>query len=135
MNLGEVFSDKQTTETGSWIKTIADGKVDQLLSIPPQWMENVKDSARLHLSALLDPRVGNERILAFAEPFNWNDILAVLRKLYPERRFSDDVPDLPRDLSTVDHSRGVQLLKAFGRDGFTSLEETVRESMESMKAA
>ena len=92
-------------------------------------MVNVKDTARLHVAALLDPAVENERILAFAHPFNWNDILAILRKLYPEKKFPTDIEDEPRDLSKLDNSRGVTLLKAFGQPGFTGLEESVRENL------
>ena len=91
-------------------------------------MVNVKDTARLHVAALLDPDVQNERILAFAYPFNWNDILAVLRKIYPDKKFLKDIENAPRDLSRLDNSRGASLLKAFGRPGFTGLEETVREN-------
>lgn len=97
-------------------------------------MVDVKDTARLHVSALTDPRVENERILAFAEPFNWNDILAVLRKLYPDRTFPKDIPNCPRNLNTLDISRGVQLLRAYGRDGFTGLEESVKENVAGLKA-
>lgn len=91
-------------------------------------MVNVKDTARLHVAALLDPEVGNERILAFAHPYNWNDVLAVLRKIHPDKNFPTDVEDEPRDLSKLNNSRGAALLKAFGRPGFTGLEETVREN-------
>lgn len=91
-------------------------------------MVNVKDTARLHVAALLDPEVKNERILAFAHPYNWNDILAVLRKIYPNKLFPTDIKNEPRDLSKLDNSRGATLLKAFGRPGFASLEETVREN-------
>ena len=91
-------------------------------------MVNVKDTARLHVAALLDPEVENERILAFAYPYNWNAILAVLRKIYPDKKFPADIKDEPRDLSKLDNSRGATLLKAFGRSGFTGLEETIREN-------
>ena len=91
-------------------------------------MINVKDTARLHVAALLAPDVESERILAFAYPFNWNDILAILRKLYPDKQFPNDIEDEPRDLSKLDNSRGATLLKAFGRSGFTGLEESIREN-------
>lgn len=91
-------------------------------------MVNVKDTARIHVAALLAPDVENERILVFAYPFNWNDILAILRKLYPDKKFPDDIEDQSRDLSKVDNSRGAALLKAFGRPGYTGLEESVREN-------
>lgn len=90
---------------------------------------NVKDTARIHVAALLDPGVENERILAFAYPFNWNAILAVLRKIDPDKKFPADIEGEPRDLSKLDNSRGASLLKAFGRPGFTGFEETVRENV------
>lgn len=91
-------------------------------------MVNVKDTARLHVAALLDPGVENERILASAHTFNWNGILAVLRKIYPDKKFPTDIKNEPQDLSKLDNSRGAGLLKAFGRPGFAGLEETVREN-------
>ena len=133
VTMGEILSEKQSAFTGAWVKSIYEGNLDAVKDVPPQWMVNVKDTARLHVSGLIDPRVENERILAYAEPFNWNDILALLRKLYVDRRFPNDIPDLPRDLSTVDNSRGAYLLQAYGREGFTSLEETVKENTAGLK--
>lgn len=91
-------------------------------------MVNFKDTAYLHVAALLDPGVENERILAYAQPFNWNDALAVLRKMYPDKLFPANIENEPRDLSKLDNSRGASLLRAFGRPGFTGLEESVREN-------
>ena len=133
-NMGEILSEKQPASSGAWVKSVFEGNLDAVKHFPPQWMINVKDTARLHVSALADPRVENERILAFAEPFNWNDILAHLRRLYPERKFPEDITDAPRDLSTLDNSRGAHLLQAYGRDGWTSLEESVKENTISPKA-
>ena len=133
VTMGEILSEKQPAFTGAWVKSIYEGSLDAVKDVPPQWMVNVKDTARLHVSGLIDPRVENERILAYAEPFNWNDILALLRKLYVDRRFPNDIPDLPRDLSKVDNSRGAYLLQAYGREGFTSLEETVKENTAGLK--
>jgi len=134
VNMGETLSDKQPGSTGAWVKTIFEGNLEAVKDIPPQWMVNVKDTARLHVSALTDPRVENERILAYAEPFNWNDVLAQLRRLYPDRSFPEDIADAPRDLSTVDNSREAHLLQAYGRDGFTRLEESVKENTLGLKA-
>ena len=97
---GEILSEEQSASTGAWIKNLYNGDPGPL-NTPEQWMTNVDDSARLHVSALLDPQVENERILAFAYPYNWNDILAILRKLYPDRTFPNDIPDEPRDLTTL----------------------------------
>ena len=95
-------------------------------------MVNVKDTARIHVAALLDPDVENERILAFAYPYNWNEVLATLRKIYPDKKFPADIENEPRDLSKLDNSRGAALLKAFGRTGLTGLEETIRENTENL---
>ena len=127
-NMGEILSEKQPASTGAWVKTLYDGSLDKVKELPPQWMVNVKDTARIHVSALIDADVENERILAFAYPYNWNDILACLRSLYPNRTFNEDIPDAPRDLSTLDNSRGAELLRAHGREGWTSLEESVKDN-------
>ena len=92
-------------------------------------MVDVKDTARIHVAALLDPGVESERILAFGYPFNWNDVLAVLRKIHPDKKFPADIENQPRGLSKLDNSRGAALLKAFGRPGFTGLEESIRENI------
>ncbi len=92
-------------------------------------MVNVKDTARIHVAALLDPDVENERILAFAYPYNFNDILAIMRKLKPDKELPADIENAPRDLSKLDNSRGAALLKAFGRPGFTGLEESIKENI------
>lgn len=133
-NIGEILNDKQPASTGAWVKTIFEGNLETVKGIPAVWMVNVKDTARLHVSALMDPRVENERILAYAEPFNGNDVLAKLRRLYPDRSFPRDVVDLPRTLSTLDYSREAKLLQAYGRDGFTGLEESVKDNTLGLKA-
>lgn len=98
-----------------------------------EWFVNTKDTARLHVAALTDPSQNKQRIFAFAAPFNWNDIFAVFRKCYPNQKVMDDVPDLGRDLSVVPNEDAEELLrKHFGRPGFTSLEETVKENLEGM---
>lgn len=127
-NMGEILHESQSTSTGGWTKAVHDDKFDHLKGVPPQWMVNVKDTARLQVAGLIDPDVENERILGFAEPFNWNDILACLRKIYPEKKFPEDIKDEPRDLSKPENSRGAALLKAFGRPRWTSLEESVRDA-------
>ena len=71
----------------------------------------MKDSAQLHVGALIDPEVENERILAVAHPFNCNDTLASLRKLYPNTEFPNNIKDNLRNLSKLDNRRGEELLK------------------------
>lgn len=53
----------------------------------------------------------------------------MLRKAYPERTWPENPVDEPRDLSTVEiRERSVELLKALGRDGFITLEESVKSN-------
>ena len=127
-NFGQIFSPEQPASTGGMVRDAFHGNVTALQNLPPQWMVNVKDTARLHVAALVDPDVENERILAFAYPFDCNDILACLRRLYPDKEFPEDIEDQSRDLSKLDNSRGEELLKRFGRSGWTGLEETIWEN-------
>ncbi len=127
-NFGQIFSAQQPASSGGLVRKAYYGDITALKSLPSQWMVDVKDTARLHVAALIDPEVENERILAFAYPFNCNDILACLRKLYPDKEFPNNIEDDSRDLSKLDNRRGEELLKKFGRPGWTGLEESIQEN-------
>ncbi|KAL8895906.1 MAG: hypothetical protein Q9207_007957 [Kuettlingeria erythrocarpa] len=129
-NMGIILSDKLSLSSGGAVKTIYDkcefGRLVEILG--PQWMVDVQDTGRLHVAALIDPDVEGQRILAFAHPFNWNDVLACLRKLAPERPFPADIEGQGRDLSRLDNGPGAELLRKFGRSGWTSMEESVKNN-------
>lgn len=92
-------------------------------------MVDVRDVGRLHVAALINPTVKSERIFAYSSPFNWNDVLEILRKVYPERQWPENIPDEGKDLSTIERrERSVELLKELGKDGFIPLEESVKAS-------
>ena len=98
-----------------------------------EYFVDTQDVARLHLAALIDPNVENERVLAYQEPYNWNQLLSIFRKEYPNRKFIDDLADQGVDLSTVSNERSVEILKRFGKkDGFTPLEESLRWTVEKL---
>ena len=99
--------------------------------MPPQYYINVQDTARLHVAALIYPDVKEERLFAWAHPFNWNDFLAIFRTLYPERKFIDDIEGLGKDLSTVENGRAEEILKRIGKRGWVGMEETLRDAAES----
>jgi hypothetical protein len=87
----------------------------------------------IHVAAVLDPGIKGERFFCWAKPFTTNDILAVLRRTYPDRQFIDDVPNKTKSLITKDDSVMLSLLKKWaGRDDWISLEETVRDGMEPL---
>ena len=127
-NFGQIFSAQQPASCGGLVRRAYYGDITGLKSLPPQWMVDVKDTARLHVGALIDPEIENERILAVAHPFNCNDTLASLRKLYPNTEFPNNIEDNSRDLSKLDNRRGEELLKTFGRPGWTGLQESIHEN-------
>lgn len=97
------------------------------------WYVNVDDTARIHIAALACKSVRNERIFAYAKPFTWNEVLETLRKLYPSRIFSDDIPDAELSNMRVSNERGEQLLRdIFRRQGWTSLEQTILENVKGL---
>lgn len=72
--------------------------------------------------------------MAFAEPYNWNQILAICRKLRPDKDLPADLDDDSRDLSTVDTELSKRLLKEqFGKEGFTGLEQSLQECLDSFQ--
>jgi len=90
----------------------------------------VKDVAALHVAAVLDPDVKNARLQAWAQYCNWNDVLAVMRKLYPQRHFIDDLPNQTKLSVSTDFSQPLGLLKKWEhQNGWRSLEETVADNM------
>jgi hypothetical protein len=54
--------------------------------------------------------------------------LRAFRKLRPDHKVIDDYLDdeKDRDLSIVDNARAIELLKRFGRPGFTSLQDSLK---------
>jgi nucleoside-diphosphate-sugar epimerase len=134
---GKILSpENQPGSTAGFIKgIIQSGKVEGFAAyLPPQWFVDVEDTARVHVAALIDPEVRGERLLAFAEPFNWSDVLKVLRGLYPDRTFEFEAEGSEgRDLSELNNERGAGLLRHwFGRDGWTTLAESVRKNTEGL---
>lgn len=54
----------------------------------------------------------------------FSDLLRILRKVRPDHKFPEDFGDESiRDRMQLDNSRGSEILKTFGRPGWTSLEE------------
>lgn len=86
------------------------------------------------MAAVLDPEVTDARLQAWADYGTWNDVLAILRKLYPERVFDDDFPTPITPLTmTSDFKQPLALLKKWGhQDGWTPLEETIIDNMKNI---
>lgn len=151
VNFGASVHKDQSSESLGWVQTLIRGDLQtaRKAGIAPckhailpscwqcadhvlctaDWFVDASDAARLHVAALIIPTVKSERIFAYSQPFNWSDILDILRKAYPERSWPENISDEPRDLSTVEsRERSVELLKALGRNGFITLEESVKSN-------
>ena len=117
-----------------WIRAAFNGfqgdeEVEAVRDQPPQYFVNIIDNAAVHVAALLYSDVAGERLFTFAYPYNWNDIFAVFRKLFPhEAARWEDIPDLQRDLSSVTNDRAEELLTRLKGHGWTDLEDTIKQS-------
>ncbi|KAF2797416.1 NAD(P)-binding protein [Melanomma pulvis-pyrius CBS 109.77] len=131
-NFGKVLIPKHqgTPSTIEWAKGAFTGENFDMLSkvITPQWYVDPIDTALIHVSALIYSDVASERLFAFAEPFNFNNILAVYRKLFPGRDFPADVEGMGVDKCKVPNQRALEVLGWVkeGR-GWTGLEESLAE--------
>ncbi|KIV91722.1 hypothetical protein PV10_06234 [Exophiala mesophila] len=134
-NIGKVLSPENqgAPSTVGWVKALWDGWEgnEDLRENPPQYYVNVQDNAKVHVGALLCKDVSNERLFTWAHPYNWNDMLAILRKHYPQKKFIDDDPNIGRDLSQVSNQRAEEILKRFSGSGWTSLEESIVDAASS----
>jgi len=96
---------------------------------------NVADTAKLHLAAaVLDDSLENKRIFAFADQFNWNDVVDSIGRVRPDLKLTvQKDPGLGRDLTKSPKEVGANLLaKWFGQDGYKSLDESVKENLEGI---
>lgn len=126
-NIGPVISpaNQGYPTSARWVKALWDSNYDSLKGTPAQYFINVQDDARLHVIALADPAVRNERIFAVTGPVNLNDIINILRKLHPQKKW-EDYPDDGQDLSVFEaRERAEQLHKDAYGQGFTGLETSV----------
>ncbi len=87
----------------------------------------------LHVAAVLDPEVKNARLQAWADHFNWNTLLAILRRLYPQQKFIDDLPGMSELSFTTDDTQQLALLKKWGnQSGWRTLEQTAKDNMDAI---
>jgi hypothetical protein len=102
--------------------------------IRTEWFVNVQDTARLHIAALIDADIKSERVFAFSEPYNWNSVLAAMRKARPDSKVPEDLEDNSKDLSKVlPKARAEEILKKnFGQDKFIGLDESIRANIQNL---
>ena len=103
-----------------------------LVDVNPEYHVDVQDTARLHVAPLLDSNIRNERIMAFGTSQTWNDCIAILQKLRPDKKIKTPSETWERDQTIIKPvPKSVALLKRlFGKDGFTSLEESIKNNIQ-----
>ncbi|KAI5195547.1 NAD(P)-binding protein [Aureobasidium subglaciale] len=106
--------------------------IAMLNMLPPQWMVDVVDVARLHVAALTDVDIASERIFAFSEVYSYNDVLDAFSKARPDHELparSDKNDHTANTIAGRDRAEGI-LQKNFARR-FKTLVESVAESIEA----
>ncbi|KAF2727199.1 NAD(P)-binding protein [Polyplosphaeria fusca] len=111
-------------------KLLWNGSALPVSMIPPEWWIDTEDNGVLQIAALTLPGVENERILAIADKFCYNDVLAIFKKYAPEKKFLDKVEEKP-DVGTVDLARAKELMRMMGKE-FNTLDETIRKFVVQM---
>ncbi|CAG8902756.1 unnamed protein product [Penicillium egyptiacum] len=133
VNIGPTIAPEIPGSTTALIRSVLVGNTMPINLVKPQYFIDVRDTARLHVAALLDRNVTSQRIFAFAHAANWNDIIPILRRLRPN---NDQIPDAPenegRDLSSIrPREKAMQLLERFfGQADWTTLEESLKSSID-----
>ncbi|EEA26843.1 hypothetical protein TMatcc_004869 [Talaromyces marneffei ATCC 18224] len=130
---GECLSKTHAELGHMWPRILYEGNPDAVagvLAMPGTIQHNVKDCAILHVAAVLDPDVKNARLIGWGQSCTWNDILAIMRKLCPNRKFLDEVPGLDKYKITADDEQSLAILKRWtGQYGWTSLEESIAQHL------
>ncbi|KAJ6018215.1 hypothetical protein N7451_001594 [Penicillium sp. IBT 35674x] len=104
-------------------------------SLPEQWFVDVEDVAKLCVVGLLDEGVKSQRIFAFGEQTNWNDVVPILRELRPDNKM---IPDPPKDeirdrTEILPRTRAQILLRGFfDQSDFTPIKESIANGIEGL---
>ncbi|WAO97170.1 Epimerase domain-containing protein [Fusarium falciforme] len=103
--------------------------------VPRQYFIDTQDTGRLHVAAGIFDHVQGQRIFGMAYPFSWDSILEILRKIEPEKTFPENFSggEDPNEIEPRDKAE--QLLRELGRPGWTTLEESIRGTLEGLQLA
>ncbi|KAK2772551.1 aldehyde reductase ii [Colletotrichum kahawae] len=131
--LGEALHQKHLLSPYPWLKNLYYGNAEIGALFQAIVHIDVQDVAILHVAAALDPDCNGERLQAWGEHCNMNDILAILRRVYPDRKIMDDFINQTKLKVTADSEQPLGLLEKWGnQDGGTSLEKSVMNEMEGV---
>jgi len=134
--LGEIINPGSEGSTAGMVnKIVTSGDVSSAypVVVAPSYFVDVKDTARIHVAALVEPDVQNERLWALAETFSLNEILGILRNFPKNSKIPADLDGfgVPTKIK-VDNSRSTELLKRQGRPGWVSLKDCLWEQVANL---
>jgi len=121
-----------TRAVNTIVKTGDASELLQFMS-SPQYFVDVKDVARIHVAALVEPDVQNERLLAVSAPYSLNELMGYLRSFPKNSKIPKDFEgysDVP--IVQVDTTRSTELLKRQGRTGWVSLKDSLWEQVKHL---
>lgn len=97
------------------------------------WFVDVRDTARLHVAGLLDPKVKNEKLLGYAHKYNEHQLVKFFEELDVEQGTQRQlVPASTGNwicIDEVDTGRSEEALRRLGQDGWIARKKTLREAL------
>jgi len=127
--IGAIFHEKQGGSTAKWVlDTFKDPANHAFLKgFGASYFCYVEDVALLHIGALTQEDVKNERLFGFGGSINFNSWLDVFRKLAPSKPWPENDPAQQHDLSKIDGKTELSILRHFGKAGWTNFDDSVRK--------
>jgi nucleoside-diphosphate-sugar epimerase len=130
--MGQVLHPQQRASTGGLIKGLwaNDAQAAEMMKhFTPNLFINVEDLALLHVGAVLDPELVNERLLAYFRPYNFNDVIEEMHKIDSQRGLPAKMDDPGQTLDTEVRLRSLEVIRRMGRDGFKPFDQTIAENI------
>ncbi|KAI9164183.1 Aldehyde reductase 2 [Paramyrothecium foliicola] len=122
--------------SAGWPVLLRNGQLSEFYRmLAPQYFIDVQDTGRLHVAAGIFEHVQGQRIFGTAYRFSWDSVLDVLRKLEPEREFPDNFSGGEDPNEVEPRDKAEQLLRQLGRPGWTTLEDSIRGTLEDLELA
>jgi nucleoside-diphosphate-sugar epimerase len=135
-NMGPFIFNDHPGGSGGLVKGIYEGDpmliglAQAEIMIPSQQCVDVRDTARLHLAALIEEDVKSERLFSAAFPYSYNGLIKAFKALAPEgKQLPDIIEGLAESEQTANNARSEELLKRLGRPGWGRPEDFIRDNI------
>jgi len=122
------------SSSSSWVSSLFLGQVENnpIMGVlaAPTWFVDVRDSAIIHVAALLASDVNGQRVLAAGHPpNNAIRILGIWRKTFPQRDIVPDF-DLPEpEKQELDRRLSTSLMQRYAKRDWLPFEKTIVDNV------